>query len=167
MAGEVAVLVNIFKKGYSSIPLGTVATHHSSRPHLGVADNQGSFSLSAHLQLWWWPHMTGPNACAHMFKLADIGRWRHQRTAAGLRLLHEYAHASISELQAPSKFPELSMECKQSHFKIKMPQWENPDTNGTLRRVALRYCAARVRAASDRRFHHRQNLLGALSISLT
>ena len=64
---------------------------------------------------------------------------------------------ALSELQVPSKFPELSMECKQSHFKIKMPQWENPDTNGTLRRAALRYCAARVRAASDRRFHHRQN----------
>ena len=59
---------------------------------------------------------------------------------------------AFSELQAPSKFPELSMECKQSHFKIKMTQWENPGTSGTLRRTSLR-----LRAASDRRFPHRQN----------
>ena len=66
---------------------------------------------------------------------------------------------AFSELQAPSKFPELSMECKQSHFKIKMPQWENSDRTPTGPCVARRcvYCVARVRAASDRRFPHRQN----------
>ena len=48
---EVVNLVNIFKKGNSTIPLGTVGSHPSSRSHIGVAENQGSFFLFLHLQL--------------------------------------------------------------------------------------------------------------------
>ena len=50
-------------------------------------------------------------------------------------------HIGISELQAPSKFQKLSMESMQSHFKIKMTQWMDPDTIGRSRRMTQRYAA--------------------------
>ena len=84
---EVVNLVNIFKKGNSTIPLGTVASHPSSRPHKGVAENQGSFSLFLHLQLWRRPDKAGPNACAHILFPAIYGRWNRLRTAAGLKYI--------------------------------------------------------------------------------
>ena len=63
---------------------------------------------------------------------------------------------ALSELQAPSKFPELRMECKQSHFKnFKMSQWENPVAIGSLLRSTAT-CAERMRASGDRVFTHRQ-----------
>ena len=63
---------------------------------------------------------------------------------------------ALSELQAPSKFPELRMECKQSHFKnFKMSQWGNPVAIGSLLRSTAA-CAERMRASGDRVFTHRQ-----------